>query len=271
METLILSRLTCLGHPARIAVFRLLARRYPDEVPAGEIARALGFKANTLSVYLGALMRSGLVSQSRAGTSLLYRTDWAGVRGVLEYLTEDCCHGRPELCGQIPASGASRTARRNVLFVCTGNSGRSIFAEAILRRRAPERFNAYSAGTHPSAQLSANSVQLLRAKGHDLAPLVPKHIKIFHAEDAPRMDFVISVCDQAANEGWPAVRGQTITAHWGVADPADASSDKLASCGRAYETLEARIGAFLDLPLETLDPVTLQHRLDDISNLEFPQ
>ena len=97
MEKLIPARLSTLGHPQRLAVFRLLMRRYPDRVPAGELAEALGTKASTLSAYLSALMQAGLVEQERAGTSLRYTIALDAVRATFDYLLLDCCRGRPDL------------------------------------------------------------------------------------------------------------------------------------------------------------------------------
>jgi arsenate reductase len=132
MEELIPSRLTILGHPQRLAIFRLLVRRYPDRVPAGELAEALDLKPSTLSAYLAALVRSGLATQERAGTSLRYSIDMTQVRRTFDYLLLDCCRGRPDLCSPVSlfnhAGTAAMTDRKfRVLFICTGNSARSIF------------------------------------------------------------------------------------------------------------------------------------------------
>jgi arsenate reductase len=102
MENPIPSRLATLGHPKRLAIFRLLMRRHPGRVPAGEIAGALGLKSSTLSAYLNALMQAGLVTQERRGTSLLYGIDLASVRETFDYLLFDCCRGRPDLCAPLP-------------------------------------------------------------------------------------------------------------------------------------------------------------------------
>ena len=98
MESKIPTRLTALGHPHRLAVFRLLMRRYPDRVPATEIAQALGLKPNTLSTYVNTLMQAGLVTQQRAGTSRLYAVAMPAMRDTVDYLLLDCCRGRPEIC-----------------------------------------------------------------------------------------------------------------------------------------------------------------------------
>ncbi|KUJ80672.1 ArsR family transcriptional regulator [Ruegeria marisrubri] len=274
MEQEILARLTTLGHPGRMAAFRLLARRYPDRVPAGEIAEALGLKANTLSAYLSALMQAGLVTQTRAGTSLRYRVRWDGVHEMTNFLLMDCCRGRPEICAAKPdsaRSGAKAGRKWNVLFTCTGNSARSIFAEAILRHQTGDLFNVYSAGTRPQSELHPLTVKTLKAKGHDVSGLRAKHVSQFRGEDAPEMDFVFTVCDQAANEECPVWAGQPISAHWGVPDPAKATgteAERRRAFEQAYDQLRRRITAFAALPVETLDRVALQARVDDISMME---
>lgn len=273
MEQESLSRLTALGHPQRMQVFRLLMRRYPDAVPAGEIADALSLKANTLSVYLSTLMAAGLIGQERRGTSLRYRPDMSGARELVSYLFEDCCRGRPDLCpplaqqGTVDREGAS-VRKLKVLFVCTGNSARSIFAETILRETAGDRFDVYSAGTHPASQLNPFAVRMLRDRGADVSALRAKHISEFQGPDAPVMDFVFTVCDRAANEDCPVWQGQPITAHWGVPDPVAAQgsdAEKGLAFQRAYGLLRNRIAAFAGLPSEALDRVSLQGRVDEIS------
>ena len=254
-------------------VFRLLMRRYPDAVPAGEIADALSLKANTLSVYLSTLMAAGLICQERRGTSLRYRPDMSGARELVSYLFEDCCRGRPDLCPpqaqQGTADRAGASARKlKVLFVCTGNSARSIFAETILRETAGNRFDVYSAGTHPASQLNPFAVRMLRDRGADVSALRAKHISEFQGPDAPVMDFVFTVCDRAANEDCPVWQGQPITAHWGVPDPVGAQgsdAEKGLAFQRAYGLLRNRIAAFAGLPSEALDRVSLQGRVDEIS------
>ena len=107
METLIPNRLSTLGHPRRLALFRLLMRRYPDRVPATELAQALRLKPNTLSTYVNALMHAGLISQERFGTSLRYAIDMDAARATFDYLLLDCCRGRPEICAPLFNSDGS--------------------------------------------------------------------------------------------------------------------------------------------------------------------
>ena len=273
MESTIPSRLATLGHPHRLAIFRLLMRRYPDRVPAGEIAGALDLKPSTLSAYLASLMQAGLVRQERNGTSLRYAIDMTAVQHTFDYLLFDCCRGRPEVC--LPTSTGSQegsapmTPRKyNVLFICTGNSARSIFAESILRREAGDRFNVFSAGTRPNSELNPFAVQELKAKGHDVSLLRAKHVSEFMVPDAPKFDFVFTVCNTAANEECPPWQGQPITAHWGMPDPVKAEgtdAEKSLAFQHAYGALRNRIRAFAALPLQSLDKTSLQKAVDDVA------
>src|SRR6056297_1836568 len=279
MEKVILSRLDVLSHPGRMSVFRLLMRRYPDAVPAGEVARALEIKPSTLSVYLSALSAAGLVSQRREGTSLLYtaRTEAAGE--IMDFLFKDCCRGRPDAC--VSLSGASEKGmpamsdrNYNVLFICTGNSARSIFAETLLRAEAGDRFDVYSAGTRPQSELNPMAVQMLRAKGHDTAGLRSKNLSEFQGVEAPGFDFVFTVCDRAANEACPPWPGQPMSAHWSTPDPVKAEgteAERMLAFQNAYGMLRNRILAFTALPLDTLDRMSLQHALDRIATGETEQ
>lgn len=268
MEKEIPDQLSTLGHPQRLAIFRLLMRRYPDRVPAGEIASTLGVKASTMSTYLSALTRDQLVEQQRAGTSLLYAINMTTVQRLFGYLFSDCCRGRPDLCmpfstGTTPMSGR----KYNVLFICVGNSARSIFAESLLRSAAGDRFIAYSAGTRPGTQLNPFAVQVLQDKGHDVSVLRSKDVSEFARPDAPQFDFVFTVCDQAANEECPAWEGQPVSGHWGMPDPVKVegtNAEKALAFQQAYGALKHRIEAYVALPIETLDRIALQKAVDDI-------
>lgn len=276
MEIEISNRLATLGHPLRLKIFRLLMRRYPDQLSAGEICDVLGIKPSTASNYLSALMGAGLIGQTRAGNSLLYAINMSTCGETFDFLLNDCCRGRPELCqpaNLISPEGDTEMPdqKYNVLFICSGNSARSIFAEALLRDLAGDRFNAYSAGTKPKSELNAFAVDVLRQKGHDVAPLHSKNISAFQTDEAPKMDFVFTVCNQAANEECPSWQGQPISGHWGLPDPVKASGTdaeiSLAFQG-TYGALRNRITAFSALPVAALDRVSLQKAVDDIAKLD---
>ncbi|WP_138469370.1 helix-turn-helix domain-containing protein [Poseidonocella sp. HB161398] len=272
MEKEIPDQLATLGHPQRLAVFRLLMRRYPGRVPAGELATALGIKASTMSTYLAALQRAGLVTQGRAGTSLLYAIDMSAVQRMMEVLFADCCRGRPDLCLPLCSGDAAMTDRKyNVLFICTGNSARSIFAEALLRKLAGDRFEAFSAGTRPSSELNPVALRVLHDKGHDIGRLRAKNVAEVSGDGAPQFDFVFTVCDQAANEECPAWEGQPVSGHWGMPDPVKATgtgAEKALAFQQAYGALKHRIEAFAALPVESLDRIGLQAAVDEIGRTQ---
>lgn len=272
MESIFSSRLATLGHPQRLALFRLLMRRYPDRVPATELAQALGLKPNTLSTYVNALRQAGLITQDRVGTSLLYAIDMAAARETIDFLLLDCCRGRPETCTPniFPILARDRPIpdrKYNVLFICTANSARSIFAESILRDLAGDRFNAYSAGTKPRSEITPFALEVLRNNKHDLSVLHSKNVAAFQTDDAPDFDFVFTVCNQAANEDCPSWQGQPISAHWGLPDPVKAEgSDAEISLAfqHTYGALRNRMIAFTALPFAELDRLSLQRAVDDI-------
>ncbi|AKS47064.1 transcriptional regulator, ArsR family [Octadecabacter temperatus] len=276
MDKLIPDRLSTLGYPQRLAVFRLLMRRYPDRVPATELANALDLKPNTLSSYVSALMQTGLISQERIGTSLRYAVDMEATQATIGFLIHDCCRGRPEICSPFSSDTSTRAPEMtdqkfNVLFICTGNSARSIFAEAILRDLAPDRFNVYSAGTKPQLDLNPFALDLLAHNGHDVSALRAKNIGEFQTEDALAFDFVFTVCDQAANEDCPAWQGQTISAHWGLPDPVKVEgtdAEKSLAFRQTYGALRNRMTGFTALPIASLDRISLQKAVDDIGQIK---
>ena len=276
MDKLIPDRLSTLGHPQRLAVFRLLMRRYPDRVPATELANALDLKPNTLSTYVSALMQTGLISQERVGTSLRYAVDMEATQATIGFLLHDCCRGRPEICSPFSNDASHGIPEMmdhkfNVLFICTGNSARSIFAEAILRDLAPNRFDVYSAGTKPNSDLNPFALEVLKHNGHDVSALRAKNIGEFQTEDAPALDFVFTVCDQAANEECPAWQGQTISAHWGLPDPVKVEgtdAEKSLAFRQTYGALRNRMTGFTALPIASLDRISLQKAVDDIGQIK---
>ncbi len=263
-------RLAALGHPARLAVFRLLARRAPQGVPASEIAAALGVGASTLSAHLGQLVGAGLICRRRHGRSIHYMLDLGGAGDLVAYLLADCCRGRPDIAhGALPPeiTPPMPATAFNVLFVCTRNSARSLFAEAILRRDGEGRFNAYSAGTHAYSEPNPRALAVLEANGYPTAGLYAKHVSTFEGADAPRFDFVFTVCDRSANEDCPPWPGQPISAHWGVPDPVaveGTEAEKALAFNQAFRMLRQRIRAFIALPMASLGRISLQRHVDDI-------
>ena len=159
------------------------------------------------------------------------------------------------------------TRAYNVLFLCTGNSARSILAEAILDREGAGRFRGFSAGSHPKGEVHPYALDLLTRLDHDPARARSKSWDEFAAPGAPRMDFVFTVCDQAAAEECPYWPGQPVTAHWGLPDPvaaAGSEAERRLAFADSYRMLRNRISAFVNLPLASLDGLALKARLDEI-------
>lgn len=155
----------------------------------------------------------------------------------------------------------------HVLFLCTGNSARSIMAEAILNRAGQGKFRAFSAGSQPKGRVHPYAFDLLRKLNYDVTGLRSKSWKEFSGPDAPKLDFVFTVCDNAAKESCPVWPGQPMTAHWGVLDPAEATDNEAEirfAFTDALRMLTNRINIFVSLPLQSLDQLTLQKQLDSI-------
>ena len=158
----------------------------------------------------------------------------------------------------------------NVLFLCTGNSARSILAEAIMRRVGGDRFNAYSAGSHPKGRVHPEALALLKRLDHPTGDLRSKPWDEFARPDSPPLDFVITVCDSAAGEVCPVWPGQPVSAHWGMPDPAavEGSQTQIAlAFADTYRMLNNRIGAFANLKMTGLDKLSLQNKVRDIGRL----
>jgi arsenate reductase (thioredoxin) len=159
----------------------------------------------------------------------------------------------------------------NVLFLCTGNSARSIMAEAILNKLGEGRFRAYSAGSHPKGQVHPEALRLLQSLGYETSDFRSKSWSGFADPGAPLLDFVFTVCDNAAGEVCPVWPGQPMTAHWGLPDPVEARgkpAEISLAFKDAYRMLNQRIGIFTSLPLRSLDQLSLQKKLREIGRLE---
>lgn len=152
----------------------------------------------------------------------------------------------------------------NVLFLCTGNSARSIMAEAILNQKGAPNFKAYSAGSHPAGRVHPAALKQLESAHLPTEGLRSKSWEEFAGPDAPSLDFVFTVCDNAAKEVCPVWPGQPMTAHWGIADPAAVQGEKEKAFRDAFFLLDRRISLFLSLPLSTLDDLALKQELNKI-------
>lgn len=159
----------------------------------------------------------------------------------------------------------------NVLFLCTGNTARSILAEGILARDGHGKFRAYSAGSQPKGMVNPFAIKVLQNFGYSTEGLSSKSWDVFASYDAPKMDFVFTVCDNAAGETCPLWPGQPMTAHWGIADPASVEGtdlDKERAFIEAFRFMRNRIQAFISLPMSAIDKMALKQELSTIGLME---
>ncbi len=271
--------LAALGGEHRLHIFRMLMHAGPPGLTAGALADLTAIPPSALTFHAGQLVRAGLVRSRREGRHVHYSVDMGTTRELLVFLTRDCCNGHPELCG--PAlSDLAPTPRNqpeppdmteartyNALFLCTGNSARSIIAESIMNRIGHPRFRAYSAGSQPKETPHPFTLDLLGSLNHPLDDIRSKSWDEFATPDAPKLDFVFTVCDNAANEVCPIWPGQPMSAHWGLPDPAAAEGTpavRRAAFAETYRMLHNRISIFVNLPVDALDRLSLQKRLDEI-------
>jgi arsenate reductase len=162
-------------------------------------------------------------------------------------------------------------AKFNVMFLCTGNSARSIIAESVLRKDGGGKFNAYSAGSQPKGEVNPFAIETLEGHHYPVEGLRSKSWDEFTGPDAPEMDFVFTVCDNAAGETCPVWPGQPVTAHWGVEDPAaveGTDAEKRVAFATTLRYMKLRIAAFAALPVESLERMSLTSRLHEIGRME---
>lgn len=265
---------SALSTEVRLAVLRLLVSAGPTGLPAGIIAERIGLPSSTASFHLSALERAGLTQSTRQGRQIIHAIRFATLRDLIVFLTETCCSGRPELCGDIarllpdiPEESGSMTASFNVLFLCTRNSGRSIMAEAILGTLGGSKFNAYSAGSAPADGPMPEVLEKLRALGHDVSNLRSKSWNEFIGPQAPRMDFVIALCDTLDGQICPDFGEKAVTGSWPLPDPAKfngSAAERSTLLNELYASLHRRLGIFVSLPFASLDRMAARARLDDI-------
>jgi arsenate reductase len=266
-----------LGQGTRLELMRALLAAGPTGLPAGEIALRLGVPGSTLSFHLRTLEEAGLVAATRHGRSLVYAAQLARLRALLAFLAEACCDGDPARCGDLHRLFDTRgeTTRMekpvfNVLFLCTRNSARSIMAEAILNRIGEGRFRAFSAGSAPSAEGPLPEVlSQLKALGHDVSGLRSKSWDQFTGQGAPRIDFVIALCDTLAGQACPDFGETVLTAAWPLPDPAKftgSAPERATLLNELYAALHRWLGIFTSLPFGALDRMALKARLEELAD-----
>lgn len=264
----------------RLNLLRLLMTAGATGLPAGDLAGRLGLPASTTSFHLAALERAGLTQSTRHGRQIVHAVRFAGLRQLLVFLTETCCGNRPDLCGDIarllpplPEEDRGMTPAFNVLFLCTHNSARSIMAEAILQRIGDGRFRAWSAGSDPIDEPNPAVIDKLRALGHDIRDLCSKSWNEFAGPSAPRMDFVITLCDTPHGQVCPDFGGIAVTAAWPLPDPTKfhgTEVERAAMLNELYASLRRRIEIFVALPFHSLDRMALKARLDELATNGLP-
>jgi protein-tyrosine-phosphatase/DNA-binding transcriptional ArsR family regulator len=275
--TAAIDRLGSLAQPTRLAALRHLLAAHPATLGAGELARACDAPHNTMSTHLGVLMRAGLIEVERSGRAMNYRADVSAYRRLVTFLTNDCCGGRPDLCGDISKIIPTDDSKPeqfmapafNVLFLCTRNSARSIIAEALLERVGKGRFNAYSAGADPAPGPMPEVIDRLKQLGHDTSRLRSKSWNEFTGPTAPRMDFVIALCDTPQGQVCPDLGEKFVNAAWPLPDPADftgSSTERITLMNELYAMVRRRLEIFTSLPFASLDRMALKKRLDEIGD-----
>lgn len=267
-----------LGQATRLDLLRVLLDAGANGVAAGELAHRLGVPSSTLSFHLRALDQAGLIAATRQGRSLVYAVQFARLRALLAFLVEACCGGEPDRCGDLgrmldtitrDKSNMSQPAF-NVLFLCTHNSARSIMAEAILDKIGRPRFEGWSAGSDPRPDGPLPEVlALLKTLGHDISDLRSKSWNELTGPDAPRMDFVITLCDTLQGQTCPDFGATTITGAWPLPDPSKFSgtaAERATLLNEVYAGLRRRLEAFISLPVASLDRIALKARVDELAD-----
>lgn len=266
-----------LAQATRIEAMRLLADRGMTGLTAGELSSALSLAPSTLSFHLSALEQAGLVQSTRRGRHVIYAVRFAGLRTLLSFLTETCCTGRSDLWSELARllpevsdKDNSMQPAFNVLFLCTRNSARSIMAEAMIEAIGRGRFRGYSAGSDPAKTPMPAVLERLQALGHDVSHLRSKSWNEFMRPDAPRMDFVVTLCDNLDGQVCPEFGGRVVTAAWPFPDPAKfkgSEMERATNLNALYGMIRRRLEIFVNLPYASLDRMALKKRLDELSDV----
>ncbi len=269
-----------LAQETRLNLMRLLASRGASGMAAGEVAVALGQVPSTLSFHFAQLEDAGLIQSTRQGRSIIYAPRFAGLRDLLGFLGETCCAGHPDLYRDLARllpddhqEDRRMTAAYNVLFLCTRNSARSLIAQALLEQLGKGRFNAYSAGSEPADAPVPEVIERLRTLGHDVTRLRCKSWHEFTGPEAPRMDFVITLCDTLQGEDCPDLGARPITSAWPLPDPSKftgTAAERATMINALYAMTRRRLEMFINLPIASLDEMALRKRLDELGDATRP-
>jgi protein-tyrosine-phosphatase/DNA-binding transcriptional ArsR family regulator len=266
-----------LAHATRLDILRLLIRYLPYGLAAGDIARLLAIPHNTLSAHLAMLERVGLLRSRREGRSIIFAAVEARSHDIAAFLVEglpldlDRRALRPSNSFPAKRKILAREKPFNILVLCTGNSARSIFAEAILNREGAGIFRPFSAGSHPNARPNPMAIALLSELGYDVSACRSKSWNEFAGAGSPKMDFIVTVCDVAASEPCPTWPGNPMVTHWGIPDPimiGGSEAEKRAAIVEAYRRLTQRVTSFVNLDVENLDRATMKRKLLEIGSME---
>ena len=267
-----------LAQPTRLAVFRRLLAAHPQSVSAGELAQHCDVPHNTMSTHLAVLCRAGLIAAERQGRAVNYRADVRGLRELVTFLTRECCAGRTDLCGDLvglvpnviePIEEDVIRPAFNVLFLCTQNSARSIMAEALLQKIGRGRFYAYSAGSDPAQQPMPEVIERLKQLGHEVSRLRSKSWNEFTGPNAPRMDFIIALCDTLHGQVCPDLGEKIVNAAWPLPDPAKfigSPTERTTLLNELYAMVRRRIEIFTSLPFDSLDRMAVKARIGEIGD-----
>lgn len=268
------STFSALGQPTRVQLLRLLAGT--PGLPAGDLRAKAAVPASTLSFHLAALEQAGLVRATRRGRQIIYALRGSGLRSLLSFVTDTYAAEHPGIGARLgalvpdaaPDEAAPAVAPAfNVLFLCRHNSARSIIAEAVLARVGAGRFRAYSAGSEPTAAPNPEVLQRLAAFGHDTSRLRSKSWTEFMGPDAPRMDFVIALCDTPTGQTCPEFGDTALTGAWPLPDPTrftGSDVERAVLLNELYGAIRRRLEIFCNLPFASLDRMALKARLDEI-------
>lgn len=275
---IIVAALAALAQESRLAIFKLLVQVGSDGLSAGRISEITGIAPSSLSFHLKEMTHARMLKARQEGRFMIYSANYDSMNCLLAYLTENCCGGVPcnTVTGCTPDKGATHMENDmpdkifNVLILCTGNSARSIMAEAIFNTLPSKRFKAYSAGSNPTGHIHPEALQIAASIGCPTQLLRSKSWDEFTGPNAPPMDFVFTVCDDAAGQVCPVWPGHPVSAHWSFEDPAAFSGNPQQIHQHfltVFHQIRHHIQLFDALPFATLSHAALQQETHNIARV----